>query len=50
MSSESANEHLNAESLDRKAEALLDKHRDAIRKQAEIMPSHSGTDIARMST
>ena len=48
--SESANEHLNAERIDSKAEALLDKHRDAIRKQAEIMLSHSGADIARMST
>jgi len=38
------------ESLDGKAEAFLDKHREAIRKQAEIMLAHSGADIARMST
>ncbi|MDP1664973.1 MAG: PAS domain S-box protein [Methylobacter sp.] len=44
------NKHLNAESLDNKAEALLNKHREAIRQQAEIMLHHSGADIARMST
>ncbi len=46
----SPNGHLNTESLDSKAEALLDKHREAIRKRAEIMLQHSGADIARMST
>ncbi len=45
----SSNRLLNSESLDDKAEALLDKHREVIRKQAEIMLSHSGADIARMS-
>lgn len=42
--------YMNAMSINRKAEALLDKHRETIRKQAEIMLSHSGADIARMST
>ncbi|TAN66260.1 MAG: PAS domain-containing sensor histidine kinase [Methylobacter sp.] len=48
--SQSPNEHLNTETLDSKAEVLLDKHRADIQKQAEIMLSHSGADIARMST
>ena len=48
--SKSLIEHLNTENLDRKAEALLDKHREEIRKKAEIMLQHSGADIARMST
>ncbi|EGW20545.1 PAS domain-containing sensor histidine kinase [Methylobacter tundripaludum] len=48
--SKSPDGHLNTESLDYKAEALLDKHREAIRKRAEIMLQHSGADIARMST
>ena len=48
--SETTNRRLNTESLDEKAEVLLDKHSDAIRNQAEIMISHSGADIARMST
>jgi PAS domain S-box-containing protein len=48
--SKSPNEHLNTESLDRKAEALLEKHREEIREKAEIMLQHSGADIARMST
>lgn len=48
--SESPNGHLNTESLDNKAEALLDKHRENIRKQAETMLSYSGADIARMTT
>lgn len=38
------------ESLDNKAEALLDKHRKAVRRKAEIMISKSSADIARMST
>ena len=41
---------INTESLKSKAEALLNKHRETIRRQAEIMLSHSGADIARMST
>ncbi len=44
-----SNRCLNSESLDDKAETLLAKHREDIRKQAEIMLSHSGADIARMS-
>jgi hypothetical protein len=48
--SKSPDGHLNTESLDYKAEALLDKHREDIRKRAEIMLQHSGADIARMST
>ncbi|MDO9169216.1 MAG: PAS domain S-box protein [Methylobacter sp.] len=38
------------ESVDGKEAAFLDKHRETIRKQAEIMLAHSGADIARMST
>lgn len=48
--SKSPNGRLNIETLDSKAQALLDKHRETIRKQAEIMLSHSGADIARMSS
>ncbi|MDI1292672.1 MAG: PAS domain S-box protein [Methylobacter sp.] len=48
--SKSPNGHLMTESFDGKAEAFLDKHRETIRKQAEIMLAHSGADIARMST
>lgn len=44
------NKYMSTESLNSKAEALLDKHRETIRRQAEIMLSHSGADIARMST
>ncbi len=32
------------------AQDLLDQHRDTVRKQAEIMLTHTGADIARMST
>ncbi|MFU8788476.1 MAG: PAS domain S-box protein [Methylobacter sp.] len=32
------------------AQDLLDQHREAIRQQAEIMSTHTGADIARMST
>jgi len=38
------------ESLDNKAEVLLDMHSKDVRRQAEIMISKSSTDIARMST
>jgi len=48
--SKSPNGHLNTERLNDKAAALLDKHRETIREQAEIMLQHSGADIARMST
>lgn len=48
--SKSPNGRLNIENLDSKAQALLDQHRETIRKQAEIMLSHSGADIARMSS
>lgn len=37
------------ESLDNKAEALLDMHRKDVRRQAEIMSPTSSADIARMS-
>ncbi|TRX00903.1 PAS domain-containing sensor histidine kinase [Candidatus Methylobacter oryzae] len=42
--------HTDTESLDEKAEALLNKHRNTIRKRAETMLQHSGVNIARMST
>jgi len=45
----SPNENINTKSLDGKAGTLLNKHREAIRKQAEIMICHSDADIARMS-
>ncbi|MGZ4992878.1 MAG: PAS domain-containing sensor histidine kinase [Methylobacter sp.] len=48
--SKSTNGHMNIECFDNKAETLFEKHREAIRKQAETMMHHSGTDIARMST
>ncbi|MGZ5624991.1 MAG: hypothetical protein ACXWE9_12835, partial [Methylobacter sp.] len=41
---------MNNENLDSTAEALFDKHREAILKQAESMIHHSSADIARMST
>lgn len=41
--------HMSTESLDHKAEALLKKHRETIRQQAEIMLSHTNVDVARMS-
>jgi len=45
---------MNTENLECKectnAENLMDKHREAIRKQAETMIHHSGNDIAKMST
>jgi PAS domain S-box-containing protein len=44
------NGHMNTENIDSKAESLLDKRNEAIRKQAEIMLHHSLADIARMST
>ena len=46
----SSNEHMNIESFDGKVKASLNKHREAIQKQAEIILSHSGATIARMST
>jgi PAS domain S-box-containing protein len=46
----SPNKHLNIEDLDDKAEALLNKHREAVQKKAEIMLQHSIVDIAGMST
>lgn len=48
--SKSPKGRLNIETLDSKAQALLDQHRKTIRKQAEVMLSHSGADIARMSS
>ncbi|MGZ8181738.1 MAG: PAS domain-containing sensor histidine kinase [Methylobacter sp.] len=48
--SKSPNGHLSTESLDNKAEALLEKHRETIRQQAEALLSHASVDIARMST
>lgn len=48
--SKSPKGRLNIETLDSKAQALLDQHRETIRKQAEVMLSHSGADIARMSS
>jgi len=48
--SKSPNGHLNTESLNDKAAALLAKHRETIQEQAEIMLQHSEADIARMST
>jgi PAS domain S-box-containing protein len=46
----SPNKHLNIEDLDGEAEALLNKHREAVQKKAEIMLQHSIVDIAGMST
>ncbi|TAK60512.1 PAS domain-containing sensor histidine kinase [Methylobacter sp.] len=43
------NSHLNIEHIDDRAKALLDEHHEAIRKRAEIMLAHSGTEISRMS-
>jgi PAS domain S-box-containing protein len=43
------NGRLNAKQVNNKAEVLLNKHRKAIRKQAETMLQHSGADIAQMS-
>ncbi|MGR9013404.1 MAG: PAS domain-containing sensor histidine kinase [Gammaproteobacteria bacterium] len=45
----SSNRRLNSEGLDRKAEFLLNKHREAIHKHAEAMMTHSSADIAKMS-
>ncbi len=47
--SKSLNKRMNTESLNSKAEALMNKHREAIQKQAEIVLSHTDVDIARMS-
>lgn len=40
----------NAEILRKEAEQLLGEHRENIRKQAEVMLSKSGRDLARMSS
>jgi hypothetical protein len=45
----SSDEAPNTDKLDGKAEALLDRHRDAIRKQAGVMLAQSGRDIADMT-
>ncbi|HEY8160410.1 MAG TPA: PAS domain S-box protein [Methylobacter sp.] len=47
--SKSRNERLNAIRFDNKAEAFLDKHREAILQKAELMLQYSSADIARMS-
>ncbi|MGZ4977503.1 MAG: PAS domain-containing protein, partial [Methylobacter sp.] len=46
----SSNGRLKTKYFSNKAEALLNRHRKAIQKQAEIMLHHSNADIARMST
>ena len=40
---------LNTKQINNRAQALLDKHRETIQKQAEIELHQSNTDIARMS-
>lgn len=40
----------NAEILRKKAELLLDEHRDNIRLRADAMLGKSGSDLARMSS
>jgi len=44
------NGRMNTKYFNNKAEALLNKHRKTIRKQAENMLHHSNADVAQMST
>ncbi len=46
----SPNGRLNTKYFNNKAEALLNRHRKAIQKQAETMLHHSNVDVAQMST